>query len=228
MERTKRHNHYLEILKKVDKDKLVAVSKYHTSEDIQQFYQFGHRIFGESKVFSLKEKSVQAQSLGLDDIQWHFIGHLQTNKIKYIVEFVHLIHGVDSFKLLKAINKEAKKKNTTVNCLLQIHIAQEQTKFGFNKNELFEMLESEEFKNLENVKITGLMGMATNTDNKQQIANEFAGLKKLHSNLKNKYFGKEPHFKELSMGMSGDYKIAIANGSTMVRIGSAIFGARNY
>jgi pyridoxal phosphate enzyme (YggS family) len=204
--------------------KLVAVSKTKPEEMIMEAYKTGHKIFGENKVQDLVRKYENLPK----DIEWHFIGHLQTNKIKYIVEFVHLIHGVDSFKLLKAINKEAKKKNTTVNCLLQIHIAQEQTKFGFNKNELFEMLESEEFKNLENVKITGLMGMATNTDNKQQIANEFAGLKKLHSNLKNKYFGKEPHFKELSMGMSGDYKIAIANGSTMVRIGSAIFGARNY
>ena len=204
--------------------KLVAVSKTKPEEMIMEAYKTGHKIFGENKVQDLVRKYENLPK----DIEWHFIGHLQTNKIKYIVEFVHLIHGVDSFKLLKAINKEAKKKNTTVNCLLQIHIAQEQTKFGFNKNELFEMLESEEFKNLENVKITGLMGMATNTDNKQQIANEFAGLKKLHSNLKNKYFGKEPYFKELSMGMSGDYKIAIANGSTMVRIGSAIFGARNY
>ncbi len=204
--------------------KLIAVSKTKPEEMIMEAYNVGHKIFGENKVQDLVRKYENLPK----DIEWHFIGHLQTNKIKYIVEFVHLIHGVDSFKLLKAINKEAKKKSVTVNCLLQIHIAKEETKFGFNKQELFEMLDSNEFKQLENVNIVGLMGMATNTNDKEQINKEFSSLRNLQVELKEKYFKDKADFKELSMGMSGDYNIAIKNGSTMVRIGSAIFGARNY
>ena len=204
--------------------KLVAVSKTKPEELIMEAYNIGHRVFGENKIQDLVRKYENMPK----DIEWHFIGHLQTNKIKYIAPFVSLVHAVDSFKLLKAINKEAKKANRKINCLFQIYIAQENTKFGLNKNELFEILDSNEFNELQNINICGLMGMATNTDDKEQIANEFKSLSDLKNELKEKYFNNNPDFKEISMGMSGDYKIAIEQGSTMVRIGSDIFGARNY
>jgi len=204
--------------------KLVAVSKTKPEELIMEAYNIGHKVFGENKIQDLVRKYENMPK----DIEWHFIGHLQTNKIKYIAPFVSLIHAVDSFKLLKAINKEAKKVNRKINCLFQMHIAQEDTKFGLNKTELFEILDSKEYTELQNINICGLMGMATYTDDKEQIANEFRFLSDLKKELKDKYFSDNPDFKELSMGMSGDYKIAIEQGSTMVRIGSDIFGARNY
>ena len=163
-----------------------------------------------------------------DDIRWHFIGHLQTNKIKFIADFVSLIHGVDSLRVLKAINREAEKVGRVVECLLQVHIADEQTKFGLTVNELKALLEDEEFKSLKNVKIAGLMGMATFTDDREQVRGEFRFLKSLFDKIKQDYFFEEESFCELSMGMSEDYKIAIEEGSTMIRIGTAIFGEREY
>ena len=162
------------------------------------------------------------------DIQWHFIGHLQTNKIKYIVPFVELIHGVDSYKLLTEINKQAAKVDRVVNCLLQVHIAQEETKFGFSAQELLDTLQSGEWKELPYVKICGLMGMATFTDNKEQVKTEFSQLKALFDQAKSTHFAEEPAFKNISMGMSDDFQLAIEQGSNMVRVGSLIFGSRNY
>lgn len=199
---------------------LVAVSKTKPNEDILEAYNVGHRVFGENKVQELAEKHETLPK----DIEWHMIGHLQRNKVKYIAPFVHLIHGVDSFKLLKEINKRAFQNNRTINCLLQIHIAQEQTKFGFSEEEVIALLNSQEYKELTNVKIVGLMGMATFTDDETQIRNEFKSLKQLFDKLST--FNLQ--FTTLSMGMSGDYQIAIEEGSTMVRVGSSIFGERNY
>ncbi len=203
---------------------LVAVSKTKPENLILEAYNVGQKIFGENKVQDLVQKYEHLPK----DIQWHFIGHLQTNKVKFIVPFVSLIHAVDSLKLLKEINKEALKINRTVNCLLQIYIAKEETKFGLDEKEVFQLLESSDFKELKNINISGLMGMATYTNNLSQIASEFDSLKKLHLKLKTTFFATNNSFNEISMGMSGDYKIAIANGSTMVRIGSSIFGERNY
>lgn len=203
---------------------LVAVSKTKPEELIMEAYNAGHNIFGENKIQDLVRKYENMPK----DINWHFIGHLQTNKIKYIVPFVSLIHAVDSFKLLKAINKEARKINKTINCLLQIHIADEDSKFGFSKNEINDLLNSKEYLDLQNINICGLMGMATFTEDNNKIANEFKYLSELKTELKDKYFSNNPDFKEISMGMSGDYKIAIEQGSTMVRIGSDIFGSRGY
>jgi len=193
---------------------LVAVSKTISHTDILEAYNTGQRIFGENKVQELVEK---AESLP-KDINWHMIGHLQSNKIKYIVSFVSLIHGVDSIKLLKEINKRAKQKNRIIECLLQIHIATESTKFGFGFDEIEQALI--DTKALKNIRIVGLMGMATFTNNIQQIENEFHSLKLLFNQVKNNKIS------ILSMGMSGDYKIAIDNGSNMIRIGSSIFGER--
>lgn len=204
--------------------KLVAVSKTKPAEDILEAYQHGQKIFGENKV---QEMVGKYESLP-KDIEWHFIGHLQTNKIKYIAPFVHLIHGVDSFKLLKSIDSEAKKAGRIICCLLQFHIAEEETKFGLSMEEALGMLNSEAFQSLKNVAICGVMGMATFTDNEQQIRKEFATLKSYFDMLKKDYYALSPLFQEISMGMSGDYLLAIAEGSTMVRIGSSIFGERNY
>jgi len=201
---------------------LVCVSKFNPKESILEAYETGERIFGESKVQELCDK----QETLPQDICWHFIGHLQTNKIKYIVPFVSLIHGVDSFKLLAEIDKQAAKTGKTVNCLLQIHIAQEETKFGFSADELLEMLRVGEWQGLKNIRICGLMGMATFTDNHEKIRTEFRGLKMLFEQVKTTYFASDPSFCELSMGMSDDYQIAIEEGSTMVRVGSLIFGTR--
>lgn len=210
----------LKILNDLPKEiSLVAVSKTKSNEEIMEAYEAGQRIFGENKIQEMALKWSELPK----DIEWHMIGHVQTNKVKYMGEFVSLIHGVDSLKLLKEINKQAIKHNRKINCLLQVHIAQEQTKFGLNETELFELIGSEEFGNLENVKIKGLMGMATFTDNEEQIAKEFSYLYSIYSKLKNRI----PDVNVLSMGMSGDYKIAIQRGSTMVRIGSSIFGIRN-
>ena len=201
---------------------LVCVSKFHSKDDIMEAYRSGERIFGESRVQELCDKYADLPK----DIRWHFIGHLQTNKIKYIVPFVELIHGVDSFKLLSAIDEAATKADRVVNCLLQMHIAREETKFGFSAEELDEMLQQDDWKSLRHVRICGLMGMATFTDDQNQIAQEFTLLKDTFDSLKQHYFPTDSMFKELSMGMSEDYQIAIGHGSTMVRIGSSIFGAR--
>ncbi len=216
----------IELLRKKipDNVKLVCVSKLHSTEEIMEVYNAGERIFGENKV---QELSAKHETLP-KDIEWHFIGHLQTNKVKYIVPFVSLIHGVDTLKLLKEIDKAASKVSKVVNCLLQIHIAEEDTKFGFSEEELTEVLESAEMAELHNVNICGLMGMATFTSNQNQVRKEFRQLKTLFDKLKSTYFADNNHFKELSMGMSDDYQIAIEEGSTMVRIGTAIFGMRNY
>lgn len=202
--------------------KLVAVSKFKSNEDILEAYQAGQTVFGENRVQELTEKFEQLPK----DIEWHMIGHLQTNKVKYIVPFVHLIHGVDSFKLLKEINKQAAKVERVQKCLLQIHIAQEETKFGFDRDEVLQMLSSDEFATLHNIQLCGLMGMATLTDSEAQVHKEFRGLKQLFDELKQSYFAHDDNFKEISMGMSGDYAIAVEEGSTMVRVGSSIFGSR--
>ena len=198
---------------------LVAVSKTKPVADLMEAYNAGQRIFGENKIQEMAEKWEQMPK----DIQWHMIGHVQTNKVKYMVPFVSLVHGVDSFKLLKEINKQAAKNNRIIDCLLQVFIAEEETKFGLDEKELNEILISEEFKELKNIKIVGLMGMATFTDNQTQIEKEFKNLKAIFDKLKTENY----QLNTLSMGMSGDYKLAISCGSTMVRIGSSIFGGRN-
>lgn len=200
---------------------LVAVSKTKPIADLMEAHHAGQRIFGENKIQEMTEKREQMPK----DIQWHMIGHVQTNKVKYMIPYVSLIHGVDSLKLLKEINRLAAKWRRTVNCLLQIHIAEEDTKFGLDENELNEILDSEEFKSFENIRIVGLMGMATFTENREQIKREFLHLKSIfdkHSQLETSNLKLET----LSMGMSGDYQLAIECGSNMVRIGSSIFGSR--
>ncbi len=199
---------------------LVAVSKTKPNEDILEAYKAGQTVFGENKIQELVQKWEALPK----DIQWHMIGHVQRNKVKYMAEFVSLIHGVDSLKLLLEINKQAKKHNRRINCLLQMHIADEDTKFGMEESELKTIISSEEFKQLENIKIVGLMGMATFTSDKAQIRKEFKHLKSIFDHLKKSL----ADVSILSMGMSNDYSIAIEEGSTMVRIGSSIFGARNY
>ena len=187
-------------------------------------YELGERIFGESKAQELCRKQKELPK----DISWHFIGHLQTNKVKYIVPFVDLIHGVDSFKLLAEINKQASKVNRKVNCLLQMHIAQEETKFGFDAQELRALLKNEHWKRYTHVSICGLMGMATCTDDTEQVRQEFKNLKRIFDAIKEEFFSTDNAFKDLSMGMSDDYRVAIGEGSTLVRVGSAVFGCRVY
>jgi pyridoxal phosphate enzyme (YggS family) len=201
---------------------LIAVSKTKPFSDLQAAYDAGQRHFGENKVQEMVEKAAQLPK----DIHWHLIGHLQSNKVKYMAGFVHLIHGVDSLKLLQEIDKQAQKAGRIQDVLLQFHIAQEETKFGLELQEANEILESEVFKQLKCIRICGVMGMASFTSDVQQIANEFQGLKKVFETLKGQYFPDATYFKEISMGMSGDYPIAIQNGSTMVRVGSKIFGGR--
>ncbi|MGM0613389.1 MAG: YggS family pyridoxal phosphate-dependent enzyme [Bacteroidota bacterium] len=203
---------------------LVAVSKTKPLEDIREAYDSGHRVFGENKAQELKDKQPELP----DDIQWHFIGHMQTNKVKYIAPFVSLIHSVDRFKVLKEINKQAQKNDRVIPCLLQFHIAEEDTKFGFDWAEVKEMLESEAYQNLTNIRIDGVMAMATFTEDTEQIRREFRQLKSFFDRLQSDYFSESTHFKEISMGMTNDYQIAIEEGSTMLRIGSALFGARKY
>lgn len=203
---------------------LVAVSKTKPAELLMEAYNHGQRAFGENKVQELAWKYEDLPK----DIEWHYIGHLQTNKVKYIASFVHLIHGVDSFKLLKTIDSEAKKVGRTISCLLQFHIAEEETKFGLSMQEAEEILSSDEYKLLENVQVSGVMGMATYTDDENQVRKEFACLKTYFEKLKSNHFSDNELFKTISMGMSGDYLTAIEEGSTMVRIGSTIFGERNY
>ena len=204
--------------------RLVAVSKFHPNEAIEEAYRTGQRIFGESKV---QEMTAKYESLP-KDIEWHFIGHLQTNKIKYIVPYVALIHGIDSYKLLVEVNKQAEKAGKVVNCLLQLHIAEEETKFGFSFEECREMLAAGEWKTLSNIQLCGLMGMATNTDDNEQIEKEFCSLSSFFKEVKDSWFADTEAFRELSMGMSHDYHQAIAAGSTLIRVGSKIFGDRTY
>ena len=204
--------------------RLIAVSKTKPIEDIQEAYNAGQRIFGENKALEMRDKHEALPK----DIEWHFIGHLQTNKIKYIIQYVSLIHSIDSLNLLKEVNKEAAKKNRIVDCLLQFHIAQEDTKFGLSYDEAQELLLSEEYKQMRNIRIVGVMGMATFTNNTVQISEEFGTLRTIFDKLKSNYFAGEESFCELSMGMSDDYHLAIEQGSTLVRVGSAIFGKRNY
>lgn len=203
---------------------LVAVSKTKPNEKILDLYEKGQRIFGENKVQELVEKYETLPK----DIEWHMIGHLQRNKVKYIAPFISLIHAVDSLRLLKEINKEAQKNERVIPCLLQFHIAEEETKFGLDLAEAKEILESEAFRQMDNIQIQGVMGMATYTDNEVQIRREFERLHQVFDTLQQTYFADQPSFKELSMGMSDDYKIAVAAGSTMVRIGTLLFGAREY
>lgn len=204
---------------------LVAVSKTKSEADIQRAYEAGQRDFGENKVQEMTQKYEALPK----DIRWHMIGHLQKNKIKYLASYVHLIHGVDSLELLVEIDKQAKKNHRIINCLLQVYIAQEETKFGLTAEEILELLSSETFKKLQNIKIVGLMGMASFTDNEIQIQNEFQSLHTFFQHLKSE-LPETIHlkFETLSMGMSSDYLIALQNGSTMIRVGSAIFGSRNY
>lgn len=201
---------------------LVAVSKTKPVSDLLVVYDAGQRHFGENKVQEMVEK----HELLPTDIHWHLIGHLQTNKVKYIAPFVYLIHAVDSFKLLEEINKQGAKNNRVIDCLLQFHIAQEETKFGLTFEEAESILQSREFVEMENVRIRGLMGMASFVDNKEQIHDEFRNLYNYFSIIKSHYFKYNSDFDTLSMGMSGDYQIAIEEGSTMVRVGSSIFGER--
>jgi pyridoxal phosphate enzyme (YggS family) len=206
------------------KARLVAVSKVKPASDIQALYDAGQRIFGENYVQELQEK----QPILPADIEWHFIGHLQSNKVKYIAPFVSMIHAVDSLRLLEEINKQAAKHNRIIRCLLQVHIAEEETKFGLDEAELTELLtqlkdQSDKFKNIQ---IAGFMGMATNTDNMEQVRTEFRHLKTLQQQLKATFALEGDQLTELSIGMSGDYTIALEEGSTMVRIGSMLFGAR--
>jgi len=204
------------------KVKLVAVSKTKPVEDIEEAYAAGQRIFGENQVQELVEKYEKLPK----DIHWHLIGHLQTNKVKYIAPFISLIESVDSLKLLQEINKQAAKNERVINCLLQVYIADEDTKFGLAYDELIELLRSDEYRDMQNVRIIGLMGIATNTDNEKQIKDEFYELKILFDGIKASFFRKDTFFKEISMGMSSDYKLAMEQGSTMVRLGSTIFGQR--
>lgn len=203
--------------------RLVAVSKTKPVEDLKEAYEAGQRIFGENKAQEMTEK----EALLPKDIEWHMIGHLQRNKVKYIAPYVSLIHSVDSFKLLKEINKQAAKNERVIDVLLQIHIAEEETKFGLDKNELLELLHDIELPELKNIRIVGLMGMATFTQNQDQVRKEFKNLKNIYNEVLSENNSKNVEITELSMGMSGDYELAIEEGSTLIRVGSAIFGARN-
>lgn len=204
--------------------KLVAVSKTKPAEAIQEAYEAGQRVFGENKPQELTQKWEVLPR----DIEWHMIGHLQTNKVKYIAPYVSLIHSVDSPKLLAVIDKEAAKNGRVIDCLFQMHIAEEETKFGFDYNELVEFIESGALAEFKNVRMVGVMGMATFTEDEAQVRYEFRHLKEIFERIKGTFFAGDAAFKEISMGMSGDYKLAIEEGSTMVRVGSAIFGHRVY
>ncbi len=204
--------------------KLIAVSKTQPIENIREAYETGHRIFGENKA---QEMTTKYQALP-KDIEWHMIGHLQTNKVKFIAPFVALIHSVDSIKLLEEIDKQGKKAGRTIPCLLQVHIAEEETKFGFDADEVVSLLSGSSLLQLKNIEVKGLMGMATFTENEELIRKEFRSLKRLFNNLNESKLPSNVKMEELSMGMSSDYKIAVQEGSTYVRIGTAIFGERNY
>ncbi|MFT5832643.1 MAG: pyridoxal phosphate enzyme (YggS family) [Cognaticolwellia sp.] len=201
---------------------LVAVSKTKPNEAILEMYKEGQRVFGENRV---QEVAAKYEVLP-KDIQWHVIGHLQTNKVKYIAPFVSMIHSIDSLKLLKEVNKQAKRNDRTIDCLLQMHIAEEDTKFGFSNSEVTELLKSDAYQGFENIRIVGVMGMATFTDDKEHVRQEFKTLRYVFENLKLGFFQNNDTFSEVSMGMSGDFEVAIEEGSTMVRIGSLLFGKR--
>jgi hypothetical protein len=201
---------------------LVAVSKTHPPERILEIHQQGQRIFGENRAQEMLEKQAALPA----DIEWHLIGHLQTNKVKLIAPFVRMIHSVDSLRLLEEIDKQAAKAERTIDCLLQFHIAQEETKFGLDEAEARAILSSDTFRQMKNVRICGVMGMATFTDDEAQVRREFRSLKTIFEKLKHDFFPENPHFREISMGMSGDWHIAVEEGSTMVRVGSLIFGER--
>ncbi len=202
--------------------KLIAVSKTRSVDEILLAYNSGQRLFGENRVQELLSK----KDLLPSDIEWHLIGHLQSNKVKFIAPFISMIHSVDSFKLLTVIDKEASSAGRSIDCLLQIHIAREETKFGFSMDEITAMVESDEFKSISSARICGVMGMATFTDDTNLVKDEFSFLANCFKLLKSVYFSDAAYFREISMGMSGDYRIAVAHGSTMVRIGSDIFGER--
>ncbi|MBX2889749.1 MAG: YggS family pyridoxal phosphate-dependent enzyme [Saprospiraceae bacterium] len=202
---------------------LVAVSKTHPPERVMEIYRQGHRIFGENRVQEMLAKQAALPA----DIEWHLIGHLQTNKVKFIAPFVRMIHSVDSLKLLQEIDKQASKVHRVVDCLLQFHIAKEVTKFGLDEAEARTLLASETFQQMKNVRVCGVMGMATFTDDAELVRREFRHLKSIFQNLKTNYFSSSLHFREISMGMSDDWRIAVEEGSTIVRIGSLIFGERH-
>ncbi|WP_242928991.1 YggS family pyridoxal phosphate-dependent enzyme [Pontibacter vulgaris] len=206
--------------------RIVAVSKTHTAATIKEAYDAGQRIFGENKVQELEEKYHQLPH----DIEWHLIGHLQTNKVKYIANFVDTIQSVDSLKLLQEINKRAEQRNRTtpINCMLQISIADEETKYGMNYEEAVALLQSDEYRQMHYIRITGVMGIATNTDDETKLRQEFRYLKECFTKIKDTFFFANEDFKEISMGMTSDWKLAIEEGSTMIRVGSGIFGARDY
>lgn len=206
-----------------EKVKLVAVSKTKPVEDILKAYETGHRIFGENKAQEMFVK----QPLLPQDIEWHFIGHLQSNKVKYIAPYVKLVHSIDSVKLLAEVNKHAYKNNRIIDCLLQFHIATEESKFGLNLKEALSIFNSDFFISLKNIRIVGIMGMATFTDDMDVVRAEFTHLKSCFDELKEEFYKEDDNFKEISMGMSQDYEIAIEEGSTLIRVGSSIFGARN-
>lgn len=201
---------------------LVAVSKTKPVETLLEAYKAGQRHFGENKVQEMNEKQ---EALPVD-IHWHLIGHLQSNKVKFIAPYVHLIHSVDSLKLLQEIDKQAKKNQRIIDCLLQFHIAEEETKFGLSIQEAEELISSQDYAELKNVRIVGIMGMATFTEDQQQIRKEFRQLKQYFEHIKTNHFVSSPYFKEISMGMSSDYLLAIEEGSTLIRVGSSIFGER--
>lgn len=215
----------LEILKSQlnENVRLVAVSKTKPDEMLMEAYEAGQRIFGENRVQDLVERENRLPS----DIKWHYIGHLQRNKVKYLAPFVNTIHAVDSLRLLKEIEKQAKANDRTINCFLQFHIAVEESKFGLSIEKAKQILESEEYKSMENIKFRGVMGMATFTENMDKVRSEFKTLKKYFDQIKNEFFKDDDDFCEISMGMSNDYKIAIEEGSTFIRVGTAIFGERN-
>lgn len=216
---------YTTILQSISSEvTLIAVSKTHPIDAIKEVYAVGCRHFGENKVQELIQKNAALPN----DIHWHMIGHLQTNKVKSIIPFIHLIHSVDSLKLLSEINKEASKINKVQDCLLEFYIAQEETKFGLSQNEAFEMLTSEQFATFKNIRIKGIMGMASFTDNAETVKAEFGQLKQLFEATKSRFYANNSSFDTISMGMSGDYKLAIEEGSTMIRVGTTIFGSRNY
>lgn len=204
--------------------RLIAVSKTKPVTDLQEAYDAGQRLFGENKALEMRDKHAVLPN----DIEWHFIGHLQTNKVKYIAEYVSMIHSIDSLHLLEAVDKEATKHDRVIDCLLQFHIATEETKFGLDMTEAQALLESPEYAQMKHVRIVGVMGMATNTPNRNLVRQEFHTLHSYRDQLAAKYFIGHPEFKEISMGMSHDYDIAMEEGSTLVRIGSSIFGARDY
>lgn len=220
------HNIHLKEIKDTLKPnvELVAVSKFHSTQLIQEAYNEGQRIFGESRVQELQTKQAELPK----DIQWHFIGHLQLNKVKYIAPYISLIHAVDSYKLLAEINKQAAKNNRVIQCLLELHIAEETTKYGLTLKDCTSLLETSNWKDLKNVEIVGLMCMASNTTNNEQVRQEFHTALEYFNDIKTRFFNQSPHFNQRSWGMSHDYTIAMEEGATLVRIGTAIFGERDY